>query len=159
MDFPIHSITKSADETEKIGEALGISYITKGDIQMPRIILCSGDLGSGKTTFARGIARGLGIDTRLLSPTYIIVRRYSIPKISVNSFLYHLDLYRTNGSLDIEGIGIDEMFNDPYSITLIEWSDRLENVLINHPVLVVQFKTLGDDQHECLIEKKSSYGT
>ncbi|MEK7577170.1 MAG: tRNA (adenosine(37)-N6)-threonylcarbamoyltransferase complex ATPase subunit type 1 TsaE [Patescibacteria group bacterium] len=157
MDFPIHVRTKSAQETEKIGAALGASYLEKVIDTIPHVIMCVGDLGSGKTTFVRGLARGMGVTTRLLSPTFIIVRRYRTPKVSPDSFLYHLDLYRTLGPSDAEGVGIAEMLADESSVTVIEWPDRLGSMNIEHPVLVVTLKTLADDQHDCTIEMKSWY--
>lgn len=117
---------------------------------LPHIILCIGALGSGKTTFIRGIARGLGIDTRLLSPTYIIVRRYNIPKLSQDSFLYHLDLYRIHRVQDIEGIGIQEMLNDTQSITIIEWPEMMNAVLLQ-PHIDCQFRVIEYDKHEITI--------
>ena len=164
MDFPTHHITQSAEETQKIGEALGIAYlkekVSRSEIPLrgrsmglPHVILCTGDLGSGKTTFIRGIARGLGIDTRLLSPTYIIVRRYSIPRLSPESFLYHLDLYRTKGLSDAEGVGIFEMLDDINSITVIEWPERMGTVLLP-PHIDCQFRVFEENKHEVTIQRK-----
>ena len=151
MDFPIHSITKSAQETQKIGEALGIAYLEKGSTHIPRVIVCIGELGSGKTTFVRGIARGLGITTRLLSPTYIIVRRYNIPKVSRDCFLYHLDLYRMNTDQDAESIGIADMLDDSQSITVIEWPERMSGLFLE-PRIECRFNTVADNKHEVTIE-------
>ena len=72
MDINHEIITDSAQATAKVGEALAHGLAG-------RIICLYGDLGSGKTTFTQGFAKGLGIATRLLSPTFIIVRRYDIP--------------------------------------------------------------------------------
>lgn len=90
MDHDHKIITESAAETAKVGETLAHELTDGGS---PSRILCLyGDLGSGKTTFTQGFARGLGITSRLLSPTFIIVRRYTIP--GSEKFLYHIDLYR-----------------------------------------------------------------
>lgn len=85
-----------------------------------------GELGSGKTTFVQGFAKGLGITKRLLSPTFIIVRRYNIPKDQ--SFLYHVDLYRVTGA-DLEGIGITEILADSKSYVVVEWAEKLGKYL------------------------------
>lgn len=162
MDFPTHHVTESAEETQKIGEALGIAYlkekVSRSEIPLrgmsmglPRVIFLLGELGSGKTTFVRGIARGLGITTRLLSPTYIIVRRYSIPKLSSESFLYHLDLYRTKGISDAQDIGIFEMLDDSNSITVIEWPEMMGTVLLR-PHVDCQFSVIEDNKHEVTIK-------
>ncbi len=153
MDFPIHSITKSAEETERIGEIFGASYLKeKENVTLPHLILCIGELGSGKTTFVRAVAKGLGITTRLLSPTYIIVRRYIISKLSKESFLYHLDLYRVQKDQDAESIGIHEMLNDSRSITVIEWPERTSRLLLL-PRIECRFSTLEDNKHEVTIQR------
>lgn len=112
---------------------------------MPRTLCLWGDLGSGKTTFAKGLARGLGITARMLSPTFIIVRHYPI---SANeSVLYHWDLYRTNSRHDLEGLGLSDVINDPYAISVIEWPERLGEAL---PVrrIDLRFVTRPDEFHE-----------
>lgn len=154
MDFPTHHVTESAEETQKIGEALGIAYLEENvsRSEIPRVIFLLGELGSGKTTFVRGIARGLGITTRLLSPTYIIVRRYSIPKLSSESFLYHLDLYRTKGISDAQDVGIFEMLDDSNSITVIEWPEMMSGLLLP-PRIECRLKCIEDDNHEVSIQR------
>ena len=77
MDFNNKIITKSAQETAKVGASLA-QYLERREV--PHILCLYGQLGSGKPTFTQGFARGLGITTRLLSPTFIIVRRYQTPK-------------------------------------------------------------------------------
>lgn len=125
MDFDHEIITKSAQETAAVGQKLAL------DINERRAgthILCLyGDLGSGKTTFTQGFARGLGIATRLLSPTFIIVRRYDIP--ATEKFLYHIDLYRLKNIADMEELGLTEIFTDPQSLVVIEWAEKLTGAL------------------------------
>lgn len=156
MDFPLHRLTKNAEETEKLGEILGASYRAVGD-STPRIVVCIGDLGSGKTTFVKGLGKGLGLVGRLLSPTFIIVRRYDLSKVSPLQFLYHLDLYRTHSAKDALGVGITEMLADPDSVTVIEWPDRLGEMKIQQPVLVVTLTTCEDGMHDCIIERRPQY--
>jgi len=113
-------------------------------------ILCLyGQLGAGKTTFTQGFARGLGITTRLLSPTFIIVRRYQIPKN--NFFLNHVDLYRLQTLPEMEGIGLPEIFSDCASYTVIEWAERLGELLPKNRI-DVHFRTAQDDTHDIRIE-------
>lgn len=128
MELPFDTITQSAGDTQKLGEALGHSLLERGagpaGIGESRNIICLwGELGSGKTTLVQGIARGLGIVSRLLSPTFIIVRRYQIPV--TNMMLYHLDLYRTNTPDDAAVIGLSEMISEPNAVVIIEWPERL----------------------------------
>lgn len=103
---------------------MAASVMTGGGVSGASSIFCLyGNLGSGKTTFTQGFARGLGITNRLLSPTFIIVRRYRIPKTT--GFLYHLDLYRLQSVSEMKDLGIDEIFKDRDSCVVIEWAEKL----------------------------------
>lgn len=132
-------ITKNARETAKVGERL------VGE-RSPLVCLY-GDLGSGKTTFTQGFARGLGINTRLLSPTYIIVRRYELPK---KLFFFHVDLYRVKSEHEIEGLGLLEILNDPDASIIIEWADRLGDLLPKERT-DIRFSVLNDGRHKITI--------
>lgn len=112
-------ITKRPEETQKLGEDFAKS-LKKGDI-----VCLYGDLGSGKTTFVQGLAEGLGIKNRIISPTFVIVRSY---KLEVMSF-YHIDLYRIENERDLEGLGIEEIINNKNNIVAIEWAEKLKNYL------------------------------
>lgn len=79
-----------------------------------------GDLGSGKTTFVQGLAEGLGITRRVLSPTFIIRRSYKGQLI-----LEHFDFYRLNGPNDILGLGLEEIVSDPNTVVVMEWPERV----------------------------------
>lgn len=132
-------ITGTAKETQEVGERLARTQ--------KRILCLYGDLGSGKTTFAQGYARGLGITSRLLSPTFIIVRRY---KISQMSFFYHIDLYRLHSQQEIEGLGIKEIFYDTHARIIIEWSERLKGLMPSART-DIYFKALQDGRHSISI--------
>ena len=122
MDQHWHIITKSPQGTQKVGERLAAS-INDG----PKIYCLYGELGSGKTTLVQGFARGLGYTGRLLSPTFIITRRYTLKNSF--KFLYHIDLYRLVSPEERINIGIKEIFDNPASVVLIEWADRLGDML------------------------------
>ena len=80
-------VTKSPEQTEKLGEDFA------KNLKPQDVVFLIGNLGSGKTTFTKGIARGLGIKNRILSPTFIVVRSHSTANERIQT-LYHLDLYR-----------------------------------------------------------------
>src|SRR3990167_2465256 len=117
-------VTNSFRETQELGKDFA-RFLAGGDI-----VCLHGDLGSGKTTFVQGLAKGLGIKQRIISPTFIIIRNYKIrindkgfPPLGtgmINNF-YHIDLYRINSDKDIEGLGIEEIINDKNNIVVIEW--------------------------------------
>ena len=103
--------TKNEEELINLGERLG-TLLQKNDV-----LILSGELGAGKTTFTKGLAKGLGIRQMIKSPTYTIVREYEgrIP-------LYHLDVYRIEG--DADSIDLDE-FLFGGGVTVIEWGHLL----------------------------------
>lgn len=114
----------------------------------PKIICLYGELGSGKTTFVQGFARGLGITTRLLSPTFIIVRRYELPE---ENFFYHIDLYRTSSTADLKQLGLSEIFLDPAAYVVVEWAEKLGELLPKDR-RDIYFTTLDDERHTIIIK-------
>lgn len=152
MDFPVTTVTQNAQETQKLGENIAASILKgEGAGEHGPVILCLwGELASGKTTFTQGLARGLGVSARLLSPTFIIVRRYKLPEPL--SFLYHLDLYRIHSEYDVETIGFSEMLQEPQSVVVIEWPERLGS-LLPQSRLDLRLRTLENEKHEIVIQK------
>ena len=110
---PSERTTTSADETEAAGAELA-STLTAGDV-----VLVSGDLGAGKTTFVRGAARALGVTDAITSPTFVVGRLYS----GVTGPVAHLDLYRLAG-LDAEDPGLLDPYFGPDTITFVEWPEQ-----------------------------------
>lgn len=117
-------ISKSAEETEAIGKKLG-SKLKKG-----QVVSLRGSLGAGKTVFAKGIARALGINESIVSPTFTLVQEYDGAEK-----LYHLDIYRLSGEDEFESMGGEE-FLYPDGITLIEWSEKIEDMLPDDTLFV-----------------------
>lgn len=111
----------------------------------PQILCLFGNLGSGKTTFTQGFAKGLGVTTRLLSPTFIIVRRYTIP--SSENLLYHIDLYRLKNTGQMKELGLDEIFTDPQSVVVIEWAEKLGDLMPAGRV-DIRFNVLDNGSHK-----------
>ena len=113
MEFIVNSI----DETLSIGFQIG-SLANAGDI-----ICLIGDLGTGKTHITKGIAKGLGIDEHITSPTFTIVNEYD-----GRHKLYHFDVYRVNDPDEIEAIGFDEyIFGE--GVSIIEWANYIEELI------------------------------
>ncbi len=111
-------LTKSEDETQAVARELAAT-LTAGDV-----VLLSGNLGAGKTAFARGLAAGLGIDTReVSSPTFTLIHEYRGGRLT----LYHVDLYRLD-SAATNDLGLEEMgVRD--GVLAIEWPERLSHTL------------------------------
>ena len=88
------------------------------------VIGMRGGLGAGKTTFAKGFARGLGVTEEVTSPTYTVVSEYE-----GRLRFHHIDAYRLSGSEDFASVGGEELVADPGGVCLIEWSDRIKGAL------------------------------
>ncbi|HIV99380.1 MAG TPA: tRNA (adenosine(37)-N6)-threonylcarbamoyltransferase complex ATPase subunit type 1 TsaE [Candidatus Ornithospirochaeta avicola] len=117
-------ISNNVQETEKAAEEFA-SALKPGSV-----ISLRGSLGAGKTVFAKGIARALGINEAIVSPTFTIVQEYE-GKMK----MYHLDLYRLSGCDEFESMG-GEDFLYPDGITLIEWSEKIEEMLPDNTIYV-----------------------
>jgi len=108
-------VAQNEEETERIGEVFA-ARLNSGDI-----IAMYGGMGMGKTAFTRGVARGLGVDDRVTSPTYAIVNEYygNIP-------LFHFDLFRLSGADELYDIGFDDYVARD-GVCVIEWFENAEN--------------------------------
>jgi tRNA threonylcarbamoyladenosine biosynthesis protein TsaE len=118
--------TESSDQTERLGEVLG-AWMQAGDV-----ILLHGDLGAGKTTLTKGIARALGVQDTVSSPSFALVNEYALPALR----LYHLDLYRLNDPADLESIGFAELTSAEDGIAIVEWPERAGAMLPDRYLLV-----------------------
>ena len=109
--------TSSADETREVGEAIA-SLLRARDA-----VVLTGELGAGKTTFAQGVARGLGIEEPVSSPTFTLVKEYS----GILD-LAHVDVYRLDRIQDVMDLGLDEL-GAGEDVLLVEWGDTIEELL------------------------------
>jgi tRNA threonylcarbamoyladenosine biosynthesis protein TsaE len=139
-------ITKSFEETQKLGEDF-IKNTNK------RIIALDGELGSGKTTFVQGLARGLGIKNRIISPTFIIIRSYKIKNKNINAKnFYHIDLYRITSDQDVVGMELSEIIHNPSNLVAIEWPERIAKILPKD-IISINLRYLDDDRREIRINE------
>ena len=106
-------------------ETLAIAAQLAGQLQRGDTVALLGDLGSGKTVFARGVAQARGVKTPISSPTYTIQHTYTTPE----GLLHHIDLYRIASADDVDMLDLDACWQDALDITLIEWAERAGNLL------------------------------
>ena len=111
------------------------------------VVALSGDLGAGKTTFIKGVAEGLGISSRINSPTFIIMRDYGD--------FYHVDLYRLekNVNQEVENLGLMDIISEGKSIVVIEWAEKIKKILPKNTIWV-EIKDLGEQKRSIKILKK-----
>ena len=139
LDSEIYSLSEA--ETFKYGETLGRT-LSGGET-----ILLEGELGAGKTVFARGIAAGLGIDPKEVgSPTFILVDRH-FGRIT----LFHADLYRLDRAEDMFDLALEE-FAASGAVVVVEWGERLP-LELREGALEVRFTDLGDDSRRITIHR------
>ena len=127
--------TESPYETQEFGRTFATSL--KGG----EILALRGELGSGKTTFVQGLAIGLGIKDRVISPSFILMRKYTPKNIkhSVKINLYHIDLYRLDeiSSDEINNLGINDLWRDKENIVIIEWAEKISKIKPKSAIWIV----------------------
>lgn len=138
-------ISNNPAETKKIAIEFA-SILAKGDV-----VFLYGDLGFGKTTFAQGLAEGLGIKKRIISPTFVIVRTYELK--THHSKLYHVDLYRISSVSELKGLGLEEILNDKESIVVIEWPEKIQEKLPKNTISVY-FEYLDENKRKIIIKNE-----
>jgi tRNA threonylcarbamoyladenosine biosynthesis protein TsaE len=131
-------------KTRSVGGTLALAQnIMELMLPAPRMVILSGDLGAGKTTLVKGIARSIGAtEDEVTSPTFTLVHEYKGSKLK----LYHLDLYRLEKDEELLSLGLEEMESDPDALVLVEWGEKFPSV-VQHArgQVVIQ---LGDEPDE-----------
>jgi tRNA threonylcarbamoyladenosine biosynthesis protein TsaE len=124
--------SRSAEETSAAGERLA-ARLGPGDV-----VALTGELGAGKTCFTQGLARGLGVVGRVVSPTFVLVNEYRgrLP-------VHHVDAYRTQSLTELLDLGLDELFAGA-GVTVIEWADKLLP-LLPADTIHVHIEGVGDE--------------
>lgn len=133
----IEIITENAKETQKVGEILA-QEIKKG--QKALIIGLEGELGSGKTTFIQGLAKGLKIKERITSPTFVIMKKIG--------WFYHIDCYRVK-SKDLLDLGFREIISQP-NLVVIEWAEKIKKILPKN-TFWIKFEYLDKNKRKMII--------
>lgn len=117
-------ISHSADETKAIAAELA-------KVSQSNIFALTGELGAGKTTFVQGFAKGLGIKEKIISPTFILIKQHQIP--NAKNVFYHIDLYRL---ANFSQLGFDEILSNPNNIILIEWGEKIKEILPKNTIKI-----------------------
>lgn len=139
-DGGARAVTRSTDETLALAGAVG-ELLRPGDV-----VSLAGGLGAGKTVFARGVARALGVTEPVVSPSFTIVREYEgrMP-------LVHVDVYRIDTIQELHDLGFEELVRDD-AVTLVEWGDVIDGMLPGERLDVRLAAGDGDDERVVEIE-------
>ena len=155
-------LTASPSQTKKLGETLAREILKTKPKKIAQILGLEGGLGGGKTTFLQGFARGLGIKQKILSPTFIIMRKIEVKPLpcggltsvtSIKTF-YHIDCYRIKKPKEILDLGFKEIISNPQNIVVIEWSDRIKKIMPKTTIWIT-FKFIN--KHTRKVVLKSNY--
>lgn len=130
-------ISKSPEETLNFGA----DYAK--NLKSGMVIVLNGEMGAGKTIFCKGVAKGLGIEDEILSPTYAYMNDYS-------GKLYHFDCYRLTSGAQAEGLGLTDYFYAG-GVCIIEWAENIKEVLPEH-YKTVTIEKLGEDKRKIIYE-------
>lgn len=117
-------LTQGSGQTKELGRTLAKTLLSSRSKNKAIVVGLRGDLGGGKTTFLQGFAKGLGKRAKVLSPTFIIMRR-------MGNF-YHIDAYRLRGPQDLLALEIKKIFADPKNVVAIEWADIVKKIMPRH---------------------------
>ena len=124
------------------------------------IVGLTGDLGGGKTTFLQGFAKGFGIEQKITSPTFVIMKKYEIKKNNKrllrknkkkNLFFYHIDCYRIQRQQDVLCLGLKEIMSDCKNIVAIEWADRIKEI-IPEDAAWINFEFINEKKRKIMIQ-------
>jgi tRNA threonylcarbamoyladenosine biosynthesis protein TsaE len=137
-------ISHSPEQTQRFGARLA-TLLEPGDV-----IGLVGELGSGKTVFVQGLARGLGVRESVHSPTFILANEYRSGSLP----LYHVDAYRVRSAGEALGFGLEDYLNSS-GVTVIEWADRIREALpAEH--LLIEFRHISDSKRGILMRSQGN---
>lgn len=121
--------TYLANLEELQDEAARFSHTLTPSASNAVLVTLSGELGAGKTSFAQGIARELGIEEPITSPTFVLEKKYNLPAGKQFKHLVHIDAYRLEGRKSLTPLGFSELYDDPSNLILLEWPEFVQEQL------------------------------
>lgn len=121
------------------------------------LVTLSGELGAGKTTFVQGVAKALGIDERVTSPTFVIMKIYPTEHPPAGGFerLVHIDAYRLKGEHHLQVLGWEELLKDPKNLILMEWPEQAGGAVPTDAVRI-EFRYSGDHEREIVYQTETA---
>ncbi len=140
-------ITNSILETQKLAKQLAKEILKNQKGQKAQVLGLEGDLGGGKTTFLQGFAKGLGIKKKILSPTFVILKKFKVK----HKIFYHIDCYRIKKPKEILDLGFKQIISDPKNIVAVEWSNRIKRIMPKNTILI-NFEFINKNKRKIIIK-------
>jgi len=142
METKTSIISNSVEDTERLAAETARSAVPGA------VFALRGDLGAGKSVFARAFIRELGVDGPIPSPTFTIVQEYPVAENPAGiAEINHVDLYRIDGADAALAFGLDERFGDPEAVSLVEWPERAEELMPENTT-DVRIRRIDDERRE-----------
>lgn len=142
---------KSAKETKKIAANFAGNLLKSKPVKGAAVIGLIGELGSGKTVFSQGFAKGLGIKENVVSPTFVLERIYELPG-KKHRHLVHIDAYRLENPKEMLALGFKDLIKNPQNIILIEWADRIKKILPKNTIKI-NFEHINKNKRKITVWK------
>jgi len=140
-------ITSSVLETQKLAKQLAKEMFKKQKGQKAQVLGLEGDLGGGKTTFLQGFAKGLGIKKKILSPTFVILKKFKVK----HKIFYHIDCYRIKKPKEMLDLGFKQIISNPKNIVAVEWSNRIKKIMPKNTILI-NFEFINKNKRKIIIK-------
>lgn len=125
-------VSKNQKETEKLAKFFAEEVLLTRPGKNALVIGLVGELGTGKTTFIRSFIRTLGVTKKITSPTFLILRRYGLPKKIFSRNVFHVDAYRITSTKELSDVGVFDALRGKENIVLVEWADNIKESLPNN---------------------------
>lgn len=141
------NITSSSVQTKKLGEKFAREILKNKPKKKSFVIGLEGKLGAGKTCFLQGFAKGLRVKEKILSPTFVILKKF---KIKDKNF-YHIDCYRIQKPKELLDLGFKEIISNPENIIAVEWADKIKKIMPKN-TLWIKFKFIDENKRKITIK-------
>ncbi|OHA70430.1 MAG: tRNA (adenosine(37)-N6)-threonylcarbamoyltransferase complex ATPase subunit type 1 TsaE [Candidatus Wildermuthbacteria bacterium RIFCSPHIGHO2_02_FULL_49_9] len=158
MKKSIHSSSYKA--TQRIAKELAQTILKSPKRKGALVLALKGELGAGKTTFVQGLAKGLGIKENVLSPTFLIIKKYKIQDAKYKlQNLYHIDCYRLKSPGELLQLGWKEIIADPNNVVVVEWADHVKSIIPKDAVWLSFFHVRKQPKVRTIVITIPSRGT
>lgn len=150
---PLVFRTKSPSQTKNLGKALAKETLKRGRSLKAAVFGLEGNLGGGKTTFAQGFAKGLGVEENITSPSFVLMKVYPLKSRGFKNFI-HIDAYRVDRPKEILDLGWKKIIADAKNIILVEWADRIRKIMPKNSVWL-KFEVVGRNERKIVFKTQN----